>query len=355
MAVGNTHGAFLAMNVGIVGIGFMGMIHYLAYQKVRGARVAAIATRNRKRLAGDWRGIKGNFGPPGTQMDLSGITPYERWEAMLDDPSIELVDVCLPPQMHPAVAIAALEAGKHVLVEKPMALAVRDARRMMAAARASGRQLMIAHVLPFFAEYAYAYKIIRSGKYGRMLGGHFKRIIADPSWIKDFFDPNTVGGPVVDLHIHDAHFIRLACGMPRAVFSTGRLRGEMVEFFESQFLFDDQQLAVTASGGVIAQQGRSFTHGFEIYLERATLVYDFAVIGDQPTLNIPLTVLGPKAQVLRPKLPEVDAFVAELTEAVGSARRNEPSSLLSAEIALDALQLCDRQTQSVRTGKLVRV
>jgi predicted dehydrogenase len=43
--------------VGIVGIGFMGMIHYLAYQQVKGARVAAIATRDKKKLAGDWRSI----------------------------------------------------------------------------------------------------------------------------------------------------------------------------------------------------------------------------------------------------------------------------------------------------------
>ena len=56
------------VRVGIVGIGFMGMIHYLAYKNVPGAKVAAICTRDKKKLAGDWRGIKGNFGSPGTIM-----------------------------------------------------------------------------------------------------------------------------------------------------------------------------------------------------------------------------------------------------------------------------------------------
>jgi predicted dehydrogenase len=67
------------INVGLIGIGFMGMIHYLAYQKVRGARVAAICSREPRKLAGDWRGIKGNFGPPGTKMDLHGTATYENW------------------------------------------------------------------------------------------------------------------------------------------------------------------------------------------------------------------------------------------------------------------------------------
>jgi predicted homoserine dehydrogenase-like protein len=50
------------IRVGLIGIGFMGWIHWLAYQRMAGARVAAISTRNPQRLAGDWRGIQGNFG-----------------------------------------------------------------------------------------------------------------------------------------------------------------------------------------------------------------------------------------------------------------------------------------------------
>ncbi len=343
------------MNVGIVGIGFMGMIHYLAWQKVRGAKVSAIATRNQKRLAGNWRGIQGNFGPAGTMMDLKGVTPYERWEDMLADDRIDLVDVCLPPKLHAPVTLAALKAGKHVLVEKPIALNEREARRMTDAAQKAGRQLLIGHVLPFFTVYSFARKLITSGKHGKLLGGHFKRTIAEPSWAKDFFDPAEVGGPLVDLHIHDAHFIRMICGMPCAVFSSGRLRGDVVEFYETQFLFEDKELSVTASGGVIRQQGRSFTHGFEIHLERATLVYDFAVVDGKPVTNIPLTVLGPKGKVSQPSLPEGDAFVAEMTEATRSITRGEPSPILSAELALDALLLCEREAQSVRSGKIVRV
>jgi predicted dehydrogenase len=344
------------VNVGIVGIGFMGMIHYLAYKNVAGAKVAAICTRDKKKLAGDWRGIQGNFGPPGEMMDLGPIGRYENWQDLLADPKIDLVDVCLPPKMHAEVTIAALRAGKHVICEKPIALGAADARRMVKAAEQSksNRLLMIAHVLPFLPEFAFVRQAAASRKYGKLLGGHFKRIISDPLWLKDFYDPASVGGPVVDLHIHDAHFIRLLWGMPKAVQSTGRGRGEVVEFINSQFLYDADTL-VTATSGVIQQQGRSFTHGFEVYFERATMTYDSSVLDGQPVVSMPLTVLTSRGKVERPKLRETDAFAAELTDAVKAVRSNRPSELLAGELALDALTLCQKETESAQKGRLVKV
>src|SRR5579884_1458175 len=101
------------VRIGIVGVGFMGMIHYLAAQKLRGARVTAISSRDKKKLAGDWRGIRGNFGPPGTQMDLGKIKRYENYEDLLADPDIDLIDICTPTHLHGTMAIAALRAGKN--------------------------------------------------------------------------------------------------------------------------------------------------------------------------------------------------------------------------------------------------
>jgi predicted dehydrogenase len=342
------------VHVGIVGVGFMGMIHYLAYKKVAGAKVAAICTRDKKKLAGDWRAIQGNFGPPGQVMELGPIGRYENWQNLVADPKIDLVDVCLPPKMHVEVTIAALRAGKHVICEKPIALEPADARRMVKAAQQSHRLLMIAHVLPFMPEFAFVRQAAVSGKYGKLLGGHFKRIISDPLWLKDFYDPASVGGPVVDLHIHDAHFIRLLWGMPNAVQSTGRGRGEVVEFINSQFLYGADTL-VTATSGVIHQQGRSFTHGFEVYFERATMTYDSSVLGSEPVLSMPLTVLTSRGKVERPKLREADAFAAELTDAVKAVRTNQPSELLAGELALDALTLCQKETESAQKGRLVKV
>ncbi|MBN2578659.1 MAG: Gfo/Idh/MocA family oxidoreductase [Pirellulales bacterium] len=347
----------MTIRVGIAGLGFMGMIHYTAYRKVRGAKVVALCELDPRRRAGDWRGIKGNFGPPGRRMDLSALAAYADWRELAADPDVDLIDVCLPPALHAPVTLGALQAGKHVFCEKPIALAAADAAKMIAAARQSRRRLLIGHVLPFFPEYRFAYRAIVSGKYGKLLGGHFKRIISDPAWLPDYYHPDKVGGPMLDLHVHDAHFIRLTCGMPRRVRSVGTLRGEVVERFSTQFLFDDPRLIVTAAGGVIAQQGRPFTHGYEIYLEGATLLFNFATIGKGLNAHTPPTVLLSDGRVQRPTVggDPLDAFVAEIREVVRTVGRGAPSTVLDARLARDALILCRKQTESVRRGRAVEI
>src|SRR5262249_23677686 len=100
------------VRIGIAGIGFMGMIHYLPAAKLRGAKVTAVQSRDVKKRAGDWRGIRGNFGPPGTQMDLGKVKRHEHFDDLLAD-DIDLVDICTPTHLHEEMAIAALKAGKH--------------------------------------------------------------------------------------------------------------------------------------------------------------------------------------------------------------------------------------------------
>jgi len=342
------------INVGVAGIGFMGWIHYLAYENVASARITAIASRSEKKLAGDWSDIQGNFGPPGRQVDLTGINTYANLNDLLDDPGIDLIDNCLPPHLHADFSIKALEAGKHVFCEKPMALTTEDCDRMVATAERVGKQILVGHVLPFFPEYAFARKVADSGEYGRLIGGSFKRVISDPLWLDDFFDADRVGGPLVDLHVHDAHFIRLMFGMPTTLVSQGRMRGDVVEYCSTLFGFSDPQLAVTATSGVLNQQGRDFTHAYEIHFEKATLHFDFAAFKDAAEL-MPLKVLvsdttDSAAMVVRPELGDGDpirAFEAEIEEVVRALESNAPSAILSGELARDAIFLCHKQTESV--------
>ena len=114
------------LKVGIAGIGFMGWMHYLAYRQRDDIQVTALCTRSQAKLDGDWTSIQGNFGPPGEQVDTSAMAKYQEVEALLADPELDVIDVCLPPHLHKSVCLAALEAGKHVFCEKPLAVNADD-------------------------------------------------------------------------------------------------------------------------------------------------------------------------------------------------------------------------------------
>jgi predicted dehydrogenase len=345
------------VGIGIVGIGFMGMIHYLAARKLAGGKVVALCSRDPKKLAGDWTGIHGNFGPRGTQMDLSGHARYPEVDALLADPAVDLVDLCVPNDEHARLAVKALEAGKHVLVEKPIALTAADADAMLAAAGASGKLLMVAQVLPFFPEFAFAAEAVLSGRYGPLKAAHLTRVISKPDWSSGIADADRSGGPAIDLHIHDTHFIGLICGVPKAVHSRGVVDQGAVVHLTTQYLYDAGSPAVSAVSGALSQAGRPFAHGFDIYLERATLSFGFADLAGEGQVN-PLSVILPDGTVEHPALGSgdpIDAFADELGVAVASVEQGRALPQLSGELARQALVVCHAEVESVKTGTPVAV
>ena len=334
------------LRIGIHGLGFMGMMHYLAYQKLSGVQVTAICESLPERRKGDWTAIKGNFGPQGTQMNLTGIKTYAEADELFADPNVDLIDICLPPNLHAPMTLAALKAGKHVFSEKPIALSLTDADAMTAAAETHKKLFMVGHVLPFFPAYALVYDAVRTNKYGKLIGGHFDRVISDPVWLKDFYNMSTIGGPLLDLHIHDAHFIRLLFGMPKQVQSIGRLRGTVPEYFSTQFFFADPALVVTSTSGCIFQQGRPFMARSEVHFEKATMVLD----GSGTTI---LTEDGQSLPAELPSLDEVGIFANELKELTDSVSRGEVSPILGGGLARDALRIALKEMESIQKRQAV--
>lgn len=346
------------IRVGIAGIGFMGMIHYHAIKRLKGARVTAICTRDPKKLKGDWRSIQGNFGPRGAVENLKGIRAYDALDAMLADPNVDLVDLCLPTELHPDATIAALRSGKHVLVEKPIALRLADGQRMMAAARKARRKLFVAHVLPFFPGFSTALEFARSGKLGKLQAVRLNRIISQPDWRSDAQAEDPNGGAAIDLHIHDTHFIEMLCGTPKAVFARGIARSGTVDYLSTQYIYKDRNLAVSCDSGAVAMNGRSFTHGFEIYFEKGSLLFQWASMGGKAVAVTPLTLLDARGNVRHiggGTADPMDAFVGEINMAIDALSGKSDGKLISGEGALSALTLCHREVESVRTGKIVAV
>jgi predicted dehydrogenase len=133
--------------------------------------------------------------------------PDARWatrlEEALDDPAVTIVSVCTPTPSHADLAIQALEAGRHVLLEKPIALTVEDAERVEAAAGRARGTLMVAHVVRFFPGYAALAERVAAGAVGRPRVVRALRISAAPVGYDWLEDESRSGGMLVDFAIHD--------------------------------------------------------------------------------------------------------------------------------------------------------
>jgi len=334
------------INIAVVGIGFMGATHYHAAKSVSGARVSAIVTRDPKKQRGDWSDIQGNFGPSGGVQDLSGVKVYATLDEALADDSIDLVDICLPTFMHREAACKALEAGKHVLVEKPISISLEDAEAMLAAEERSGRRLFVGQVLRFFPEFAYLKQLIESGEYGALTALHLKRVITKPNWRED--DSAAVnGGVVIDLHVHDVDFVQYLFGMPEAVFATGVTteRGD-VTYLASQFVFGGGP-TVSAHCGAIAAESIPFEHGYDAYFERANISFSSAAGG--------LRLYTKEGRIDDPPIDRTDGFVRELQYVVDALEGRTSGEILSGRSARNSLRLCHLLTESVKSGKVMAV
>ena len=346
--------------IGIIGLGFMGMTHFEGAKEITNGKVTAIATRSEKKRNGDWSGIQGNFGPRGsTDTDLSGVATYADYQDLLNDENVDLVDICLPTDQHEQVVTDALAAGKHVLVEKPIAVDLDAADRMVAAAKEAGKILMVAQVLPFFPEFRWLRETVESGQYGKLKAASFTRVITSPDWSDNMADFRKLGGWGIDLHIHDNHYIGLLCGVPKKVFSRGLLMDGLVNHVSSQYVFDDPDLTVSCISGGIAADGLKFNQSFEVFLEDATIQFDAGTYGDDWVVNRPLTLITNDGKITNPDPGGTGtwcaAFTEELQAAVDGVQAGEAPTVLSGQLARDALKLCLAEAESIRSGEAVAI
>jgi predicted dehydrogenase len=221
------------MRLAVVGFGFMGKTHVKAIERVPEIELACVVERD------------GSL------------------EQMLADPSIEAVDLCLPTDLHEAAAIAALRAGKHVLVEKPMALDGAACDRMIEEARRQERILMVAQVLRFMPPYTALSSAIQ-GEIVRMAS--FRRRCGKPAWAEWLGDPKRSGGGVFDLLIHDVDMALHLFGPPEAISAAG-----FKDSISARLFYSDGR-TVEISGGWL-HDGFPFAMEYTLQTDRVTLDY----------------------------------------------------------------------------------
>jgi predicted dehydrogenase len=306
------------MRIAVIGLGFMGSTHLKAWENIPETHLLAVVSQDERKLAGDLSGIQGNIGGPGEKMDFSRVKKYQKADEALADPEIDAVDICLPTDQHALVALAALRAGKHVLVEKPMALDGAAADELLAAARETGRVLMTGQVLRFIGAYRKAAEQVKSGGLGAVRSALFRRRCAAPAWSKWLGDPARSGGGVFDLLIHDVDYCIHLLGKPAAISATGYEELERgIDVIVAEFYYP-------SIGSVVIAGGWHHPKSYPFSME-------FTIVGDNGTLDYssdgrPLALYGADGEKQVVDAGESDLFTEELryfTECVTQGKKPE--------------------------------
>ncbi len=335
------------LQVGIIGFGFMGRTHYRCWKGQPKARIAAICEANPQTVQDTQ--VKGNIDSQAEAIDLSDVSIYTDVTEMLRTEKLDAVSIALPTYLHADVTEKVLQAGVHVLCEKPMALNVKDCQRMVAAAGKSGRYLMVAHCLRFWPEWAWLKEMIQSGEYGSLKALSMERMGSAPGWSGDswFCDESRSGGMALDLHIHDSDFVQYLFGMPRAVFSRGAVSGGALNYIHTQYLYDDGP-AVTALGSWMMMPSYGFRMAYLVCFEKATVVYDMT---QKPMLK----VYPAKGELFSPTVAAGDGYSREIDYFVRRIGGEKGPEVITNEQSRNSVILVDSEKRSVREGTMQEI
>ncbi len=247
-------------NVAVIGMGFMGCTHVHAYGSLPGVSVVAIADAQQQRINGEAIATWAHPDEPtmlGLDMDIVSATTD--LHAPMKIEQVDVVDICVPTPLHAELAIAALEAGKHVICEKPLAIDSASAQRVIDAAAHSDGMLFPAMCMRFWPGWSWLKQAVEEGRYGLVRSAAFSRLsILPPGW---FQDGEQSGGAAMDLHLHDTDFILHLFGLPRAVSSRGyTIASGRMDYLSTQYIYEgaDAPASVTAEGGWCMPAGGAF-------------------------------------------------------------------------------------------------
>jgi len=336
------------VNVAVVGLGFMGITHIKSYQQLDNARLVAVCDAVRLPTEGVLAGVSGNIRGADAVNLGKDIRAYKKLEDLLADPTVDLIDLCVPTPLHGPQAIAALGSGKHVICEKPLARTSAVAREIVGAAKAAKGCFMPAMCMRFWPGWAWLKDLKEQGKYGKILAARFRRVSAPPGWSRDsYFKGNDSGGALLDLHIHDTDFVQFLFGRPTAVYSTGQSRfSGAIDHVVTQYQVDGGA-TVYAEGSWLLTSG--FGMSYTVIFEQATVDFDSARGADA----LHLLEEGKPAPVIRPD--GVDGYVEELRYLVDSIQTGKPLTVVTAADGLSAVEICEAEEKSIQTGNVVKL
>jgi predicted dehydrogenase len=275
--------------------------------------------------------------------------------AIINDPSIDAISNTLPTHLHAEYTIAALKAGKHVLLEKPFALTAPGCDGMMAAAKASGKVLMVAHVLRFWGDYVSLVEFVHAEKIGKPISAVATRLSQLPGWADWFLNPDWSGGAVLDLAVHDFDVANWVLGAPKSVYASGReLKPGL--WNDIHAVVDYGHANAIVEGSEFMPQGYPFTCSLKVLCEGGVAEFMFRAGGVSVEMGGGSSLLVHEAGKAYPiEAKPGDAYDNQAAYFIDCVRTGRTPVLGTPEQAKLAVATANAARKSMETGAVVRL
>lgn len=297
---------------------------------------------------------------------LDGVEQYLDFRQMLRKADVDVVSVCTPNNVHMPATVAALQAGKHVICEKPIARNGREGTKMVQAARKSRRQLMIGQSFRFGARPQAVKRAIDAGMLGDIYYARSWAIRRREVPAKDTFldKEKSGGGPLIDIGVHSLDLTLYLMGFPKPVRVSGRIWtkfGNRPNVIGTWGQWDYRHFEVEDCAVALIH----FANGAAVTLEAS-----FASNISEPLMEVVLLGTAGGAEVGSGKiyteeagtlwdrtpygLPKEHAYLDEIAMFVDAVRNDKPVPVPGHE-ALMTVRILDAIYQSAKTGKEVKM
>jgi UDP-N-acetylglucosamine 3-dehydrogenase len=324
--------------IGILGAGAMATAHAAAYAEIAEATVVGVFSRDPARAR--------------SAAAICNAQPFSDAAALIQNAGVDAIDVCLPSAVHHAFVVPALNAGKHVFCETPLALRLDEARQMLEAARRASRLLQVGLLMRSLGAYEHIKATASSGEHGHLLSVATWRLGSylhpdAPDHKAHYSDPST------ELMTFDFDFIQWVMGLPAGLSaSAARTNAGFPGEISALLSYADGRHATVVASGLMPP-GFPFTVGFRALFEGAAFEHQ-AIFEDGPPKST-FTIFDGKAPAQSVPTAARDPYQTELQRFVDCIGGRADPTLLDAERAIEALVLSAATQRALGEGRSIEI
>ncbi len=332
------------LKVGVIGLGGIGQVHAVAYSACPWTDLYSLATRN-------------PFSLQGAALFFGVNNIFEDYQKLLQDPEVKAVSICVPTFAHKDYIIAAAEAGKHILCEKPILLHSSEYEDVIASLNRNKVKLMVAMICRFQHHYSAAKKVLEKNEIGKIVSIHAHRRGHSPPSSEWFWDVTKSGGIAVDLAIHDIDLVQWYIGFDDPIDTVFAIGSNNV--YPEINSWDTVLITLKTKSGILISIEASWAEpnlknhigsntGMTIYGEDGIIQIDPS---KQPSEKIT------ELDGAEPAYEEIDQLPAFVNQVGAFARAliNDESIPVPLEDGMVAIRIANAALESLKTGQMINL